>query len=260
MVRVLLFLVLVMLCSVAQAAEIHEAAARGDVKLIRQLLADDPASLELPDKTFNKRTPLQIAIANKRKDAVAAMIAAGAKLDAVDADGYSALHIAIIHDQTEIALGLIDKGANVTLATADRLSVRDLTPLHLAASQHNEKVIRRLLDAKVPINAVDSQGRQPLHRALVGGNRGNNAADKSARVVLPHLVAAGADVSAVDREGMTALHHAAVRGMVESAQLLVRSGADPTTKTKKDKTAIQLARDFSHPELADWLANPTPSE
>ncbi len=52
----------------------------------------------------------------------------------------------------------------------------------------------------------------------------------------------------------TALMMAASRGRMDIIQLLVKAGADVTIKNSAGSTAEDLARDWDHEEIADYLA------
>ncbi|XP_045484287.1 3'-5' RNA helicase YTHDC2 [Pieris rapae] len=55
--------------------------------------------------------------------------------------------------------------------------------------------------------------------------------------------------------GRTALHAAAARGLTQTAQQILRLGADPTLKDKNGKTAYDYAVDGGHPECAKALVS-----
>jgi hypothetical protein len=64
----------------------------------------------------------------------------------------------------------------------------------------------------------------------------------------------GADKNAADSMfGDTALHNAARFDQIEIAQLLVQHGADRTKTNNEDKTALDLAKEGGHTEIASLL-------
>ena len=56
------------------------------------------------------------------------------------------------------------------------------------------------------------------------------------------LIHRGANVDAKDRDTLTALHVAADGGHMEVAKILIAQGADPASTTKRSQTPIDLAR------------------
>jgi hypothetical protein len=65
------------------------------------------------------------------------------------------------------------------------------------------------------------------------------------------LIERGADVNHVDKKGMTPLLYAASIDFGDSAMidLLVKSGAQTSARTKEGKTALDLARMYKHTHL-----------
>jgi len=53
--------------------------------------------------------------------------------------------------------------------------------------------------------------------------------------------------------GGTALHEAAAAGSLEIVKLLLARGVDPTIRSKQNVTALDLAREYKHPEVAAFL-------
>lgn len=96
------------------------------------------------------------------------------------------------------------------------------TPLHRASANDLPAVISALLDAGANPTARDSQGSTPLH-AAVGNWRWRAAADTSVRL----LAAAGADLNARNNEGETPLDIARRRNTTATIQTLIELGADP---------------------------------
>ncbi|CDO74938.1 hypothetical protein BN946_scf184945.g10 [Trametes cinnabarina] len=79
------------------------------------------------------------------------------------------------------------------------------TPLHWAASSGSEDIVRYLVDQGADVNRGDGGGWTPLHIAASGGF------DE----VVKELLGAGADVNARNEKGLTPLHYAASKSRIE---------------------------------------------
>src|SRR5207245_65917 len=92
----------------------------------------------------------------KRTDvkAVRALLAQHIDLNATEADGSTALHVAAQRDNLEIAGLLIAAGAIATAATR-----YNITPLSLACTNGNAAMIERLLKAGADPNSASEQGQ-----------------------------------------------------------------------------------------------------
>ncbi|KAH6701290.1 ankyrin repeat protein, partial [Leptodontidium sp. MPI-SDFR-AT-0119] len=85
------------------------------------------------------------------------------------------------------------------------------TPLHLAALEGHEEVVKELLDHGVDTSTADFKGRTALHLAAHGYSLG----------VLTLLLDKGADMTARDGEGMTPLHLAYQKGITRMIDCLI---------------------------------------
>ena len=190
----------------ASAGDVEEALARG-------------VAVDAMDD--NGATPVHWAAAYGRGPAVAALLAAGADVDARTYGGDRPLHRwAYRNGAAPVLEAFLAAGAN--------LHVRDgigYSPLHTAAQAPNLLSVKTLLDAGANVDAEDRYGAAPL---LMAALRGHMA-------VVEALLDAGADVnrrgsvfahSEDERTGVTALHMAAMGGALEVAGLLLERGAE----------------------------------
>jgi ankyrin repeat protein len=164
----------------AEVAALVELAKTGDIAMIREMLATDPA---LAGKRMaNGETPLMAALYRGHHDVVAVLIDAGATLDVFAA----------------AATGRLPELRRALSAEAINSYAYDgWTPLHLAAFFGQLDAVKLLLDAGADTHAVSRNGLKntPLHAATAG---------KHTDVALA-LLAHGADPAAVDAGGYTPL-------------------------------------------------------
>lgn len=142
----------------------------------------------------------------------------GVDPDTRQADGATALHWAVYHEDTEAVAALIEAGADVD--AANRLGA---SPLYLAAKSGNGHLIELLLVAGANPNVALTMGETPVMTASRSGTA----------LGVQRLIEAGADVNAVERSReQTALMWATAQGHLQVARLLVEAGARLEAKSK----------------------------
>ncbi|RYG42833.1 ankyrin repeat domain-containing protein, partial [archaeon] len=143
------------------------------------------------------------------------LVSAGADVDALDAQGESALHAAVAADNKDIVMALVAAGANV------RISLRDgSTPLHYVCKDRGPSAvvgITKLMAAGAQVNAVDEHGRTPLHVVvtLLGDTL----------PTIDALVDVGVNVQAADDEGWIPIVDAVSSHQTEVARRLLTAGS-----------------------------------
>jgi uncharacterized protein len=193
-------------------AGLHDAAARGDVAEIEQLIAEG----EKPNiQDSHSRTPLHVAAFLRKHEAARALIRLGANPNALDAERYDILTIAAVNNDLELLKIALEGAANARATTGPD----DGTALIAAAHRGHVEIVRALIAAKAPLNHVNSRGWTALLEAVVLGNGGSNHT-----AVVEALAGAGADVNVPDRQGSTALRHARTRGYSQIARILENAG------------------------------------
>lgn len=90
------------------AAALRDAARRGDVSMLRRLLAEQ---LDVDARDANGRTALMLAVIQGHQEAVTTLLAAGADPNATDASGTTPLQAALAGAHTAIAAALEQSGA-----------------------------------------------------------------------------------------------------------------------------------------------------
>lgn len=102
-------------------------------------------------------------------------------------------------------------------------------------NEYREAVVEYLIEAGAKLNAIDHEGRTPLHAA---------AQTLRCEAVLRKLVKSGADVNATDYNGSTPLHLAALQGNLNIAIYLAIAGARIHSINKSGTTPLSLVRTY----------------
>ncbi|KAG7099826.1 hypothetical protein E1B28_001635 [Marasmius oreades] len=105
------------------------------------------------------------------------------------------------------------------------------TPLHWAASSGSLEIVRILLEHKAEIDKIDVSGWTALHIAVSAGHEST----------VEELVGSGADVSKRNDKGLTPLHYAASKSRISIGKLLISRGADINAKDKANQTPLHRA-------------------
>ena len=148
-------------------------------------------------------------------------------VNAVQADGTTALHWAVDRDAPELVRLLVRAGANVK--AANRYGA---TPLWLASLNGNAAIIGMLLEAGADAAAVSDEGETAL---MVAARTGKIDAVNA-------LLARGADPNVAEQwRGQTALMWAAAEGHASVIDALLARGADVKTRSNGGFTALLFA-------------------
>ncbi|MFT7470583.1 MAG: ankyrin repeat protein [Kiritimatiellia bacterium] len=170
-------------------------------------------------------------------------------LNEATGDGMTAAHWAAQSGHVAILQFLLDAGADLDPVTR----IGSYTPLHIASGQANGAIVSLLLQAGADVNASTTNSDvTALHLAAqaVGGA-------ESVEALLEH----GADVNAKERAaGQTPLMFAASKNRVESVDLLLAAGADPSASTivvevLKEVFADRQASRFLQEALSEYTNN-----
>jgi ankyrin repeat protein len=226
-------------------------------------LLDQGASVEARDR-FGAR-PLSHAAKSGHPKMVELLLARGAPIDARNLDGATALYFAAEGSQILIAQRLIERGADVNITGRSGIS-----PIAAAAYAGNDVIVEALLTHGADERRPDETGKTPIVYAAAGArldivkrllarNVDINARyahdltllmwasgpdeqvpEAQAVRVVSYLLDAGAHIDDRDDRGRTALMIAAEGGHAEIADLLLAKGADPSVKDKAGKRAADL--------------------
>ncbi len=135
---------------------------KASIARINEVLSNDTINIDA--KGEGDATALHVAIEEKYPEAALLLIDKGCDINAVDADGQTALYYAVNEldmDNMRIIHHLLQNGANVTHANS-----LGCTPLHLAVARSDKKLSAAFLEKGADINAVADRNGTPLHWAI----------------------------------------------------------------------------------------------
>lgn len=224
-------LIVIILSGCGSMQELHTAALEGDLVKVKDLSNKGNsinAKSSLKDQ-YEGFTPLHMALNNGHKDVALYLINGGADLNVTDKLGRTPLHLAAYNGMPQVAKTLISRRVSVNAATID-----GSTPLHSAAIgiKNNKILIKQLLSKGADINSGrGSTSGTPLIQAARYGNA------EIAEMLIKH----GADVNATDASGNTALHIAALFGRLKYANVILKNNPDVNAKNSSNNTPLHIA-------------------
>ncbi|MDQ6630172.1 MAG: ankyrin repeat domain-containing protein, partial [Verrucomicrobiota bacterium] len=218
---------------------LHMAAQAGH-KAVAELLLANGADVNVKDN-FNS-TPLISAVLSKNLEMTKFLIDRKADLNAINKEGYAALHYAVRDGQSPLVQLLLQNGANPELKIPKHQSVTggalfyEMTPLHLAALSGQKEIVEILLAAKANPNSKNREGRTPLHFAVSG----------SFVEIAKLLLANGAEIDSPDNDGATPLRWSlgSDKSIVE---FLLGNKANPNAQDKNGETPLGVAKKSNSP-------------
>jgi ankyrin repeat protein len=219
----------------------------GRFAFVKALLdADDKVDSDQLDRpNVLGSTPRIKAARANRTDVAKLLIGAGAKVDAANNQGETALSAAAFNANTALAEVLLAHKAPPDTTDASGKGV-----IVYAAARGAARLVEMLLDAGVDSNRRYSADLTALMWAA--GHADNAPKDGALRTV-KLLMERGATIDLADDRGRTALMIAASLNHGEIAQTLLAAGADRSKRDKAGKSAADLADD---PEVKAIIATP----
>ncbi|XP_063861966.1 transient receptor potential channel pyrexia-like isoform X2 [Scylla paramamosain] len=248
----------------------------GDVEEVKDELMDDPETAL--STRYAGALPIHMACHMRRLDMLNFLLQAGAKVDAMEGLGQTALHLAVFYAWHEGVETLLKYGASpnalcepppgvkgLKIETAMHMAVRrgdlpstvlllqhrpDLAQrdsdlcsvLHLAASSRNLEVVRQILKEK-QINEVirskESKGNSVLHMALM--TECDAVCEATIHDLVKELVQAGVNINHVNLQGESPLFFAAHHRLSHVVETLIGFGADVTVVTRSRQSLLHAA-------------------
>ncbi len=213
-------------------------------------------------------------------DGLHASLEAGADINRLDKQGWTALMHAVNKGNVLIVEGLVEAGADLDVRAAD-----GATALFMSAVLGDPQIVAQLMKAGADISVqgprgktavdvarltfgeIDAASANDADLAVVGLQRGQtwketlawqSAAKEAAKEAVKKFVASfGREPTAdkVDEYGMTDLHWAAVTNSAEVAKLLIDRGADVSVRNSYGLTPMHSAAGGNSAEVAKLLIN-----
>lgn len=213
----------------------HESVKAGNLDQVRALLDEDPSLLDQENETG--QTAVLLSKYYGRSDVTDYLLNLHPKLDVFTAaalgsedvvlreldrdpaliaahssDGWTPLHLAAFFGHRNMALRLIERGAEVDARSTNAMKN---TALHAAAAGRKPELVKLLLEEGANPNATQEGGWTALHGAAQNGDRD----------IVETLVAHGANLKARAANNQSALDLALQKGREEIAGLLEQLGA-----------------------------------
>jgi len=255
---------------ITTAAEIHRAAAEGDLQRATELVNENPKIVmefndvqDLPIRAailnghleiaklllshmddvdaenIRKITPLLYAAYAGNADIAQLLIDRGADIHHKSEDARSALYYASRQGNVNVAEILIVSGAKTDEKTND-----GDTPLRIAIKNHHQKMIDLLVSNNVQLNIQNAEdGRGLLHQlAAMGRER-----------LVAGLIANGVDMHTLDNMGRTLLHNAAAGGLSILLKDLIQQGMDVNATDIYGSTPLHESAYYGHTNAVECL-------
>jgi ankyrin repeat protein len=231
-----------------RAAELYEAAQKGDLDGVRQAL-DKGADINALDPECSE-TALHAAVDKSQKEVVELLLSKGANPDIVSGQHFTPLIIAAAMGDAALPMveSLLAGRANPDLAPTTGPNAGG-APMHIAASKGANAILSRLLAAGAKPKVLPN-GSTLLHMAAIGGNA------ETVEIVSK----TGFSVDCTDSQARTPLHLTAITGNSAVARKLLELGAPVDKRDGEDCTPLMHAALQNKPNVVDLLlkkgANP----
>ena len=207
-------------------------------------------------KNLDGQTPLYLAAKSKQYSTLKLLIKNRANVDELCPD-LSALHIAAVNGDEELAKIVIDNKADLNIKTATKgetpllhaisnhqnvadllirsggdvnLSDKNWIPLTKAIDYNKTECVRHLIEKEADLNMIDPKGWTPIKKAILKDNLD----------ILRLLIDKGADVNLSDGN-WTPLNLAVHLEKIECVRFLIEKGADLNMQDLKRWTPLQRA-------------------
>lgn len=215
----------------SKQTDLHEAARSGDSDALRALLEE---KININARGDRFKTPQMEAALRSHLHCLEILKEFGADEFAVDAQGKTVLHIAVVFNQLKAVSWLIQAYPPSAPDMPGRKSSRLGWATEAITGSRSSKILRE---------ASDGEGSRPLHLAAKLG----------LAPMITLLLDNGSDIEAKDNWGRTSLVNATILNRVEIVELLLSRGADHAAKDVTNWTALHWAAIKNHLDLLKIL-------
>jgi len=171
---------------------------------------------------FDEET-LLIATEDGNESCLGILLKAGKKIDYKGRKGQTALHRALVHDQTSCFKFLVRQGANID--AQDKIGQ---TPLMYAVEYKNKEAFTYLLERGANLDIMDQMEETILFKTIKAGET----------TLSRKLIDAGADVNHQNIKGETPLMVSVDTERIGIIKSLLHHGADPVLTDEDGKTVL----------------------
>ena len=179
------------------------------------------------------------AVLHEEFENIDRLLKAGVDVNIRFEDGYTPLVVAAVVGHLEIALFLIEKGANVNVRNLE--SGKSL--LEMAAWEGNMKMASVLLDNGANVNSRNKVGLTPLMTAALNGHT----------KMVVKLLEKDANVNARDINDFTPLMLAVLENHIDTVLVLLDKGAMVNVEAIDGATPLTLARGLGYEKMVHLL-------
>jgi uncharacterized protein len=225
-------------------AQLIEACIAGNLESVHRILDQGALVDDLDDSQTH--TALSAAVFRRRTEICSLLIDRGANVNLPDGNGSTPLSLAAQFGYREICKLLLENGAAV-----DRSDANGRTPLTIAAWCGHVATCTVLLDHGADVNLPQTDGWSPLMLSTYSQDTDVDEDNRIATCTL--MLDRGAKIDQTNDVGWTVLIDAAFKGDVEICKLLLSRCADASIVDKKGKSALTIAIEQGHEQIAGML-------
>lgn len=228
----------------------------------------------------SRNTPLHYAAEWQYEKSARMLIDKGADINAVNANGESAVFSATKGNCPPIINLLVAKGADIDSRNVTARDNMGNTPVHSAVKWNSKEAAKKLLSFGVDVNAQNLNGKTALSEACKSGKKDMalmliekganvNATDNQGRTVLMDavqsqnteivemLLSHSANVNVQDLEGRSAYHEAAESKKLSLINIIRNAGGNPLSRAKNGDTPLSLVFDCDNQTIKTVLGRDT---